>query len=77
MNLTTEQLQAIEKGDPVHIEIHGKLCVILQEQVYDRVKNILEYDDSEMDPREAYPAMLKAWDSQGCPEDATDYQDLV
>jgi hypothetical protein len=34
------------------------------------------FDDSEIDPREAYPAKLATWDAAGRPEDATDYQDL-
>lgn len=45
MNLTTEQLQAAEKG-PVTVEVEGKEYVLLSRQVYDRVKQVL-YDDSD------------------------------
>lgn len=33
-----------------------------------------EYDDSEMDPREMYPSIVKILDAAGSPQDAEDYK---
>ena len=76
MTLTTELLQAAEKG-PVTVKAGGREYVVLSREIYDQVKQVRDYDDSEMNPRAAYPAVLKAWDAQGAPEDATDYEDLA
>jgi hypothetical protein len=73
MTLTSEQKQALQRGEVVETTVDGMACVLLSREVFGRLQK-LHYDDSEMDPREAYPSILKAWDSQGCPEDATDYQ---
>ena len=37
-------------------------------------QRFIEYDDREMDPAEAYPAVVQAWDSVGSPQDAEDYR---
>lgn len=47
MNLTNEQLQAFEKGEAVELTLNGIPCVVLRKEVYDRVKSIMEYDDSD------------------------------
>jgi hypothetical protein len=75
MNLTAEQVIAVNEGQPVSVtppEV-GAECVLLRADVYARIKNLI-YDDSEMDPREAYPAVLAAWNEEGCPEDAELYR---
>jgi hypothetical protein len=68
MNLSHEQMQALDSGQAVPVTIDGKRCVVVREEVYDRVKRVIDY--GEMDPEEAYPAILEAWDSVGCPDDA-------
>jgi hypothetical protein len=75
MNLSPEQLQALEHGSCVPVVVQGREYVMLSREVYERVKRVLEYDDSES-PRETYPAVLKAWDAYGSPDDATLYQDV-
>jgi hypothetical protein len=75
MNLTAEQVVAVQDGQPVSVvppEV-GAECVLLRADVYARLKHLI-YDDAEMDPREAYPAVLKAWDEEGCAEDAELYR---
>jgi hypothetical protein len=57
MTLTTQQLQAIEDGRPVELTIQGTHCVVLRQDVYERVKLIVEPS-----PREMYPAVIKALD---------------
>ena len=56
MNLTVEQLEAVREGEAIAIsdpEI-GPECVLLRADVFARVKNLI-YDDTDFDPREAYP----------------------
>jgi hypothetical protein len=64
MNLTDEQLHALEQGREVHL-IDSKTqieCVVIRADVYDRVKSLLP----EFDPHETYPAvdevMREDWD---------------
>lgn len=67
MDLTSEQIQAIDHGDAVAVNVDGRQCVVLRQEIYDRVKRVMEYDDSEMSPEEAYPAILRAWDQEADP----------
>ena len=57
MNISAEQIQAIEQGEAVELAIHGTRCVVLRQDIYERVKLVLEPS-----PRETYPAVLKALD---------------
>ena len=70
MTLSTQQLQAAENG-PVTVDLNGQEYIILSKSIYEQVKRPLDYDDSEMDLRDAYPTVMKAWD--GSPEDNTLY----
>jgi hypothetical protein len=70
MNLTDQQIQSLATGTPVPIVIGGTRCILIREDVFDRVKKVIEYDSSEIDPEEAYPAILEAWHSVGSPDDA-------
>ena len=72
MELTAEQLQTIENGEVVHVEVNGMSCVLVQEDVYNRVHAVF---DDDLDPRETYAAVLKAWDMDGSAEDAELYKD--
>ena len=73
MTFTKEQREAVETSGTVPMTIDGIPCVVVRADVYDRVKRIVEYDDSEMHPDQAYPVMLEAWDADGSPQDAEDY----
>lgn len=70
MTLTQQQKAAISHGEAVPIVIDGATCVVVLQEVYERCKRVI---DDEMDPDEAYPAVLEAWDSVGSPQDAEDY----
>lgn len=67
MNLTNDQIQALDHGDPVPITVDGRACVVLRRDIYDRVKQVIEYDDSEMGFEEGYLAVLAAWDQEEDP----------
>ncbi len=75
MQLTVEQVAAIKEGETVRVtsEEVGADCVVLRADLYDRVKNLIGLV-GEMDPREAYSRVLRAWDEEGCPEDAELYR---
>jgi hypothetical protein len=74
MTFTKEQREAVESVGTVEITIDGIPCVVLRADIYERVKGIVDYDDSEMDPDEFLPAVLEAWDASGSPQDAEDYK---
>jgi hypothetical protein len=71
MTLSAEQIQAVKEGAPVTVtppEV-GDVCVLVRADVY-----ALSHMMDEIDPRVAYPAVLKAWDSVGSPEDGELYR---
>ncbi len=67
MVLTSEQVQAIDHGDAVPISVDGRPCVVLRQEVYDRVKRVTDFDDSDISPEETYSAVLAAWDQDEDP----------
>lgn len=54
MILTAEQLKELDQGRPVSVNIDERECVVVRKDAYQRAAT-LPYDDSEMDPSEAYP----------------------
>lgn len=74
MNLTTEQIAAIKGGTPVRIansEI-GMECIVLRADVYENAKSQV---DEDFEPRQMYPAVLKALDS--CDESPEQYLEYL
>ncbi len=67
MVLTSEQVRAIDHGEAVPVSIDGRSCVVLRQDVYDRVKRVTDFNDSDMSPEETYPAILAAWDQDEDP----------
>jgi hypothetical protein len=74
MILTADQLKALDQGEPIPVRIEDKDCVVVHKEVFDRLKGLL-YDNSEWVPREAYPAILRAIDSDD--EDTDQYLDYL
>jgi hypothetical protein len=73
MELTKEQIESAQKGEVVRVQTDSGEIVVVKAEVYDKLVGLV-YD--ELDPRDTYPAVLKAWDAEGSPDDATAYQDL-
>lgn len=74
MTLTKEQIAALREGEVVTVfaaEV-GADCVLVRADVFAGVQNALTAA-SDAVPREAYPAVLNAWDSVGSPDDAELY----
>ncbi len=67
MNLTNDQIQALDQGNAVPVAVEGRACVVLRQDVYNRVKQVIDYDDSEANPEETYSAVLAAWDQEEDP----------
>ena len=75
MVLTNEQVQALKGGEPVTLsppEV-GYECVLVRADVFQRVQQLVLHPE-EFDPRDVYPAILKAWDSVGSPDDGEPYR---
>jgi len=54
MILSADQLKALDQGQAVRVNIDERECVVVRRDVFDRAKDS-SYDDTEMDPSEAYP----------------------
>lgn len=49
MNLTSDQVQALDRGDAVPIVVAGRECVVVRKEIYDRVMLALdEWSDEDM-----------------------------
>lgn len=48
MNLTLEEKQSLDRGEPVSVRVDETECVVLRRDVYERIQNIVNvvYDDS-------------------------------
>lgn len=73
MTLSADQLKALQSGSLVPLTLDGTDCVALHKDLYDKVKGLI-YDDSEMDPRETYPAVLSAWDQDNNTDNYANYK---
>ena len=73
MILSRDQLTALDQGAAVAVTIAERECVVLRKDVFEKVP-VLKYDDSEMDPRETYPAVLRAWDQEDNSDDHEVYK---
>lgn len=49
------------------INFDGRSCVVLRQDVYDRVKRVVDFDDSDMSAEETYLAVQAAWDQDEDP----------
>ncbi len=55
MNLTNDQVKAIENGEPVPVVVGKTEIVLIRKDVYEKLLTL--YDDSEFSPIERYAAM--------------------
>lgn len=75
MTLTKEQIAALRHEEPVTLfaDEVGAACVLVWADVFAGVQSALTAATDAV-PREAYPAVLNAWDSVGSPDDAELYR---
>ncbi len=50
MNITKEQLEAVEGGEAVEVTLEGTECVIIKKDVYESVRDLIE---------DAHPRVMK------------------
>ncbi len=70
MEITQKQIEQAESGQAVEIADDGKSFVLIRRDLYDRLKHVLGYDDSELTPEEMSRAAWEAgrsigWDEPG------------
>jgi hypothetical protein len=72
MHLTSEQEQAIQKGQAIQVDIAGTPCVLLRKDIYDRDETVdfSPWTPEEMDLLAAETADLLAGDGLDEPDDA-------
>ena len=76
MVLTSEQVQALKEGEPVTLsppEV-GEECVLLRADVFSSGSASWCWIPRKLKSRDAYPAILRAWDSVGSPDDGEPYR---
>jgi hypothetical protein len=61
MNLTAEQLQALEKGEPISLVVEGRDCVLLSSQVYDHLREAIDDWDPSTMQRHMAEMMAEDW----------------
>ena len=52
MNLSHEQMKALQDGEAVPITVERTDCVLVRKDIYERSKNATDYDDSEWSEEE-------------------------
>jgi hypothetical protein len=74
MNLTHEQMQTLAGGSPVPVTVERTRCILIREDVYAGVRQVVESNGSDESLAETYPAVVAAWDQE--PDPGLDaYQD--
>lgn len=60
MELNNEQKQALEQGEAVPVTVDETRCVVVREDVYERIRSLpVDYDDGDYDVSETYPAIIE------------------
>ena len=75
MEITQEQLEKAESGQAVELAENGKEFVLIRRDMYDRLKRLLGYDDSELTPEEMARAAWEAGKSIGWDDPEMDVYD--
>ncbi len=65
MNISQQQIDAVESGKVLSIPLDETECVIIRKEVFEKVRNALEIE-------ETYPAILEALDDEN-PEQYLEY----
>lgn len=64
MNLTVEQLDAVQAGQPVEVTIEQTTCVVVRKDVFERVKNLV-YDAGDWTPEEMRELLARSAEANG------------
>lgn len=61
VELSIEQVESIDKGLPIWLEVQGRDCVLLSAQVYDRIRAAIEEWDPSTMQRHMADMMAEDW----------------
>ena len=61
LNLTTQQQNALESGEPVPCVLDQTECIVVRKDVFDRMRHVA-YDDSELTSAEMIAMAERAFD---------------
>ena len=61
MDLTSEQIEALDKGEPVSLLVEGRKCVLLSDAVYEQVRELIEQWDPSTMQRHMAAVMADDW----------------
>ncbi|MDH3717996.1 MAG: hypothetical protein OES79_07725 [Planctomycetota bacterium] len=61
MELSQEQLETLDKGQPVSLVVDGRSCVLLSNQTYARVRELIEDWDPSTMKRHMAELMADDW----------------
>jgi hypothetical protein len=61
MQLTAEQIQAIDKGEPVGLLVDGRQCVLLSSDAYDQFRSLVEDWEPSTMQRQMAEMMADDW----------------
>jgi hypothetical protein len=64
MDLTADQIDAVQAGEPVAVTIQHTECVVVRKDVYERVQNLL-YDTSDWTQEELRALLARSADANG------------
>ena len=62
MQLTSEQLLSLDRGQPVSLLIDGRHCVLLNSQVYEQVRELIDDWHPSTMRRQMAAMMADDWD---------------
>jgi hypothetical protein len=51
MNLSANERESLERGDPVRVAENGLDCVIVRADVYERITNVVNGDSTQIEDR--------------------------
>jgi hypothetical protein len=74
MQLTSDQIVAVRKGEAVRVDESGLECVLVRADVYDRLKHLV-FDDSEWSDDELRRMLARSADENGWNEVGMDAYD--
>lgn len=70
MNISTQQLDAAKRGEAVRLQADDVEVVLLRADLFRQMEIQQQADD----PRQAYPAVLRAWDADDDPDSYEEYR---
>ena len=62
VDFTTQQLESLDKGEPVSISVEGRPCVLVPRSLYDQLREAIDDWDPSTTRRQMAKIMADDWD---------------